>query len=146
LTRHQRKHLHEAHSISEGVKSRIFWITNFIFLFSSAGVFLVTSNYKTYVKTTIKDDQFLTLIGVIGGVGNGCSRFLWNLLFAKTGFKTVFLSVLTLSMIVFATIRFTVDIKEAYLIEIFILNCCLGGFLGVTPTGLQSLYGHTTGS
>lgn len=86
-----------------------------MFFFGSAGIFLVTSNYKTFVKTTITDDEFLTLIGVIGGIANGCSRIFWNLLFSKTGFKTVILTVFTLSMIVFATIRFTVEIKGAYL-------------------------------
>ncbi len=113
---------------------------------SACGVFLITSNYKTYVKTTIHDDKFLTIIGVIGSIGNGCSRFFWNLFFSKTGFKTVILTVFTLCIIVFATIRFTVSIKEVYLIEVFIINCCLGGFLVATPTGLQSLYGINTGS
>lgn len=111
MTRHQRKHLREAHSILDAVKSKIFWLSNLILFFGSIGVFLITTNYKTYVKSTIHDDQFLTTIGVIGSVGNGCSRFFWNLYFNKTGYKTVLLTVLTLCAIVFATIRFTVEIK-----------------------------------
>jgi len=138
--------MHEAHSIMEAMKSKIFWISNLILLMGSAGVFLINSNYKTYVKSTIQDDEFLTTIGVIGSVGNGCSRFFWNLLFNKTGYKTVLLTILTLCMIVFSTIRFTVDLKEVYLVEVFIVNCCLGGFLVSTPTASQSLYGHNTGS
>ena len=46
-----------------------------IILFGSSGVFLINGNYKTYVKEEISDDEFLTLIGVIGSVGNGCSRY-----------------------------------------------------------------------
>jgi len=95
---------------------------------------------------TIKDDEFLTLIGLFGGIGNGCSRFFWNLLFSKTGLKTVLLTVFTLSMIVFSTIRFTVEIKKAYLFEIFVIECCLGGLMVSTPTGLQSIYGPAIGS
>jgi predicted MFS family arabinose efflux permease len=128
------------------MKSRVFWISNLILLMSTAGVFLINSNYKTYVKAYIHDDKFLTIIGVIGGIGNGCSRFFWNLFFNKTGFKTVLLTIITLLMIVFATIRFTVTNQSAYLFEVFMINCCLGGFLVVTPTGLQTIYGHTTGS
>lgn len=68
---------------------------------------MISGNYKTYVRKTIQDDQFLTIIGVIGAVGNGCSRFLWNLLFSKTGYKTVLLSILSIAITVFSTIRFT---------------------------------------
>jgi hypothetical protein len=35
---------------------------------------MINGNYKTYVKKTINDDQFLTIIGVIGSVANGCTR------------------------------------------------------------------------
>jgi hypothetical protein len=77
---------------------------------------MINGNYKTYVKTKIHDDYFLTIIGVIGAVGNGGSRFFWNMLFMKTGYKTVILSVQTLSIMVFATIRFTTDYEQIYLI------------------------------
>jgi len=70
----------------DAVKSKIFWQSNLILFFGSIGVFLITTNYKTYVKTTIHD-------------------------FNKTGYKTVLLTILTLCAIVFATIRFTVEIK-----------------------------------
>jgi hypothetical protein len=39
------------------------------------GAFLINGNYKTYVKLTINDDYFLTIVGVLGGVANGCSRY-----------------------------------------------------------------------
>lgn len=118
----------------------------FILFFGTSGCFLINGNYKTYVKKTIQDDQFLTLIGVIGAIGNGGSRFFWNLLFSKTGYKTVIMSVLTIAICVFSTIRFTTSIKGAYLIEVFLINVCLGGFLVTTPTSLQYIYGSTTGA
>lgn len=40
----------------------------------SVGVFLVNGNYKTYVKEDLDDDDFLTIIGIVGSVGNGVSR------------------------------------------------------------------------
>lgn len=107
---------------------------------------MINGNYKTYVKTKIRDDKFLTIVGVIGAVGNGGSRILWNLLFMKTGYKSVLLTMLTLSIAVFATIRFSTDNKAAYLVEVFLINCCLGGFLVSTPTSLLSIYGPTTGA
>ena len=82
-----------------------------IILFGSCGCVLINGNYKTYVKNTITDDKFLTMIGVAGAVGNGCTRFFWNLFFNKTGFKTVSLMILSICSIVLATIRFTAEIK-----------------------------------
>jgi Na+/melibiose symporter-like transporter len=73
----------------------------------SCGPFLINGNYKTYVKSTITDDEFLTLIGIMGGIGNGCSRILWNMFFQKTGYKTVMLTLLGIEIIVFSTIHFT---------------------------------------
>lgn len=130
----------------EAVKTRIFWISNFMFLLVATGIFLITNNYKSYAKATINDDAFLTLVGVIGGVGNGCSRFLWNVLFSKTGFKTVILASTVLCTIVLVTIRFSVISRGGYMFEIFLLNCVLGGYMVGTPTGLQSIYGHNIGS
>lgn len=106
----------------------------------------MNGNFKTYVKNEIKDDQFLTIVGVIGGIGNGCSRILWNYLFSKTGYKTTLLTIFGLAILVYSTIRFTVHHKGLYLLEIFIINCCLGGFLVSTPTSALCLYGPTTGA
>lgn len=72
---------------------------------------MLNGNFKTYVKKTIDDDKFLTLIGTIGSIGNGLSRFLWNLMFLKTGYKTVILTIISISIVIYSTIRFTVTIK-----------------------------------
>jgi len=62
----------------------------------ACGLYLLNGNYKTYVKKTINDDEFLTIVGVVGSVANGCSRFLWNVVFLKTGYKFVMLSIIAL--------------------------------------------------
>jgi hypothetical protein len=61
-------------------------------------------------------------------------------------YKTVTLLNLTISIIVYSTIRFTVEIPEAYLIEVFLANCCIGGLLVTAPTMAQALFGQRTGS
>lgn len=109
-------------------------------------MYLINGNYKTYVKKSINDDYFLTIVGAIGAVANGCSRFIWNIFFLKTGYKTVMLMILGASITVFSTIRFTVNIKEVYLIEVLVINFCIGGLLVTTPTVAQAIYGIRTGS
>ena len=130
----------------EGLSSFIFWKKVSILILATCGVFLVNGNYKTYVKEEIEDDGFLTLIGTIGAIGNGCSRFFWNLLFNKTGYKTVMLINIMLCITVLSTIRFTSQDQNIYLIEVFLMNCCLGGYLVITPTFAQLTFGQEVGS
>jgi len=39
---------------------------------------MVSVNYKTYYKTAIFDDSYLTMIGGLGAVACGLSRFFWG--------------------------------------------------------------------
>lgn len=72
---------------------------------------MLNSNYKTYVKTEITDDAYLTLIGTIGSIGNGCTRFFWNMLFNVIGFRPVVAIIVVINIALFATIRYTVHIR-----------------------------------
>lgn len=56
------------------------------------------------------------------------------------------LIILGASITVYSTIRFTVNIKEVYLIEVLVINFCIGGLLVTTPTVAQAIYGIRTGS
>lgn len=123
------------------MKSKVFWIFIAILFISCNGSYLLNGNYKTYVKGKIRDDNYLTIIGVIGSVGNGCTRFFWSLYYSKTGLKTVLLTIMLIQIIVFSTIRFTAFIPGAYTFEIFLSNCCIGGYLVATPTATQNIYG-----
>ncbi len=77
-------------------------------LICTCGNLLINGNYRTYVKKSITDDQFLALIGSLGGIANGCSRFLWNLLFLKIGYRGMLRVVVALNLVLFLTIRWTV--------------------------------------
>jgi hypothetical protein len=115
-------------------------------LLAPAGAYMINGNYKTYVKKYIHDDEFLTMIGVVSAIANGCSRYLWNILFNKTGYKTTMLGILSLVIIVCVTIRFTVNMRGLYMFIVFVMNCCVGGFQVTTPTVSQTVYGHKIGS
>lgn len=133
--------------MKDAVCSFIFWKKILVLILSTCGVFLITGNYKTYVKEEIHDDKFLTLIGSIGAIGNGFSRFLWSVLFNKTGYKFVMVLNVCVCLIVLGTIRFSVlESPSAYLFLVFVINCCLGGFLVITPIFSQIAFGSETGS
>ena len=65
----------KAKDLREAFSSKICWVQTAALFLGSCGVFLINGNYKTYVKNDISNDEFLTIIGVIGALGNGCSRY-----------------------------------------------------------------------
>lgn len=54
-------------------------------------------NYKTYVKYTINDDQFLTIIGVVGSIGSGFSRYAYLFIVVLCGISYSIIQVIDLS-------------------------------------------------
>lgn len=64
-----------AKDLKEAFCSFVCYLKVAIIIFGSSGVFLINGNYKTYAKDDIDDDEFLTIIGVVGSIGNGCTRY-----------------------------------------------------------------------
>lgn len=102
-------------------------------------------NYKTYVKKYINDDHFLTLTGVAGSVVNGTSRFMWSLIFSKTGYKSVALSIVAISVLVFSVIRFTIYTKGAYMFMFILVNFGVGAIQVSNPSLVQYMFGQRMG-
>jgi hypothetical protein len=73
-------------------------------------------------------------------------RFFWNLLFNHTGYRFVMVLNTLLQIIIFVALRFTVVSIGGYLFCIFLAGCCMGGYLVMTPTVLQSILGQSIGS
>lgn len=86
------------------------------------------------------------MIGTVGSIGNALCRFLWNMCFNKIGYRKTLAIILTLNVLVFTTIRYTVHIRELYCFEIFLANSCLGGFLVLNITHSHIVFGIDVGS
>ena len=61
------------------------------------GLFLVNA-FKNFGSENIHDDNFLTLVGGIGGAMNGLSRLAWASLMDIFGFKRIYGSLLLLQV------------------------------------------------
>ena len=50
------------------------------------------NQYKIYglTKPALADDAYLTIVGSLASLGNGCSRTTWALIYDKLGFRKVF--------------------------------------------------------
>ncbi|XP_021364600.1 uncharacterized protein LOC110457592 [Mizuhopecten yessoensis] len=74
------------------LKKKSFYMLWFLFLFNGQGIQFISSLYKTYGQTFIKDDHFLAIVGSLAAVCNGGGRILWGYLADKFCFKASFIS------------------------------------------------------
>ncbi len=128
------------------LKEWVFYRQAIILYLGACGMLFLNGNFKTYVKEDIDDDFFLTMVGVVGSIGNGFSRLVWNVVFRKGGYKTALSANLYLAIAIYSAIRFTVEVEALYMLLIFLINCCLGGILVSGPTFSQTVFGQRVGS
>ena len=74
------------------------------------------------------------VLGILFGIVNGSSRFLWGDLLDKYGFKILMYIVTFLEIMVSCTIYYTVKYDILYIIMVLIVAACLGGnFCCISP-------------
>lgn len=112
----------------------------------SFGDLILNGNYKTYVKKQITDDEYLTLIGTIGAIANGCTRFFWNMLLKAIDFRLSISTIMLLNVIIFAVINYTLNFRELYCFIIFLANSSLGGLFVIVPTICLEFFGDEIGA
>jgi MFS family permease len=92
-------------------------------------------------------------LGILFGIVNGSSRFLWGYLMDKLGFKTLMFIITVIEVTVGSTLYFMVNYEAIFVIEVLLIGACIGGnFVILAPTfkkifGLQigpELYGITS--
>ena len=74
------------------------------------------------------------ILGILFGVVNGTSRFIWGHLLDKFGFKILMYTLTFLEIISSCTIYFTVQYDALYIMMVLIVAACLGGnFCCISP-------------
>ena len=74
------------------------------------------------------------ILGILFGVVNGTSRFIWGHLLDKFGFKILMYILTFLEIISSCTIYFTVQYDALYIMMVLIVAACLGGnFCCISP-------------
>ena len=77
------------------VNTLFIWL---MIIFSSSYGMFMSHTFKALGIITINDDLFLTTVGSIGAVVNGCSRSLWATLQDKYSFKKIFFILLIIQI------------------------------------------------
>mmetsp|Transcript_36777 Transcript_36777/g.33006 ORF Transcript_36777/g.33006 Transcript_36777/m.33006 type:complete len:141 (-) Transcript_36777:288-710(-) len=117
----------------------------FMVIFGSFFGLFMANNYKVYGLEQVNDDQFLTIVGSVGSITNGCSRAGWALALDKFGFRKVFFIVIIIQSIISATINAVSETKALYLIWYAITMCTEGGMFSMFPAITGKVFGARIG-
>ena len=72
---------------------------------------MISVNYKTSTKAIIFDDYYMTMMGSIGAVTCGFSRFIWGSILLKSTFKFLYYSLSIINIFLSFTISFVMENK-----------------------------------
>ena len=106
---------------------------------------MISCNYKTYVKF-IMSDRYLTIMGAIGSLMCGMSRFLWAALMEKFSFRFLLWLLLVVNSFLSFTVFYISKVPFIYLAYILVSLTCYGGFLGIFPAIASKVFGFRYGS
>ncbi|XP_021344893.1 uncharacterized protein LOC110444864, partial [Mizuhopecten yessoensis] len=125
------------------LKKKSFYMLWFLFLFNGQGIQFISSLYKTYGQTFIKDDHFLAIVGSLAAVCNGGGRILWGYLADKFCFKVASM----LSCGLFCVCILTFPLTERFGSALYLLYVCLlflsfSGNFSLLPTATAKCFGQ----
>jgi MFS family permease len=96
--------------------------------------FLITNTYRILGNRKNVGQQPLYLIGILFGLVNGGTRFIWGYLMDKLNFKILMIIISIIEFIICGTIYFFADQPVIFVIENLLVACCLSGtFTTITP-------------
>ena len=96
--------------------------------------FLITNTYRILGNRKNVGQQPLYLIGILFGLVNGGTRFIWGYLMDKLNFKILMIIISIIEFIICGTIYFFADKPVIFVIENLLVACCLSGtFTTITP-------------
>eukprot|EP01017_Pseudomicrothorax_dubius_P015905 TRINITY_DN1813_c0_g1_i6.p1 TRINITY_DN1813_c0_g1~~TRINITY_DN1813_c0_g1_i6.p1 ORF type:complete len:400 (+),score=51.43 TRINITY_DN1813_c0_g1_i6:95-1294(+) len=133
---------HECETVSQGLKSRPLRFLLPMTITAPFWGMLIANSYKLYGFYLGKNDAFLTLVGSLHSVFNGCSRPFWGIMLDCFGFRKVFFVIVTAQIAIIATITLIVDWDILYLLWICFTMFLEGGQLAIFPAVTTKVFGH----
>ena len=101
---------------------------------------MVSVNYKTYVKGMMPD-HFLTMVGAIGAIACGFSRFVWGCILDKSTFKILYWCLSGMNILIALSFPYLVHYPEFYLLAVTLAYIFYGGHLGMFPAVTSLIFG-----
>ena len=108
--------------------------------------FLITNTYRTLGNKKRVCQYALYIIGILFGLINGGTRFIWGILMDKFNFKILMFIISIIEFGVCGTIYISASNPYFFVIENVLVACCLSGtFTTITPL-FNKVFGDKNGA
>eukprot|EP01017_Pseudomicrothorax_dubius_P040874 TRINITY_DN6479_c0_g1_i3.p1 TRINITY_DN6479_c0_g1~~TRINITY_DN6479_c0_g1_i3.p1 ORF type:complete len:340 (+),score=71.36 TRINITY_DN6479_c0_g1_i3:383-1402(+) len=125
-------------------KTIVFWLLFIMGFGGSLVPYFSVNSYKTYGLIIINDDNFMSLVGSIGGLTNGIGRLFWGFVSDKLTFRQSF-GWIALIQLVFIASFSLIETKPLYAIWYGMMQFAAGGFFTVFGPEVSSTFGTKRG-
>ena len=85
------------------------------------------------------------IIGVLFGVINGSSRFLWGWLMDKFGFKVLMFVITGIEIAIAGSLYFTISITPLFIGSVLLISACIGGHFAILSPVFNKIFGLERG-
>jgi MFS family permease len=85
------------------------------------------------------------IIGVLFGVINGSSRFLWGWLMDKFGFKVLMFIITGIEIAIAASLYFTISVTPLFIGSVLLISACIGGHFAILSPVFNKIFGLERG-
>ncbi len=84
-------------------------------------------------------------IGVLFGVINGSSRFLWGWLMDKFGFKVLMFVITGIEIAIGTSLYFSINVAALYISSVLLISACIGGHFAILSPVFNKIFGLERG-
>ena len=107
--------------------------------------FLISNCNRDFGNKNKVPQSAIFTLGILFGIVNGNSRFLWGYLMDKFGFRTLMFAITIIEVTVGVSLYFIVSVPFLFVICVLCIGACIGGnFVILAPT-FKKIFGIQTG-
>ena len=107
--------------------------------------YFFTNIYKNYGKTYINDDNFLSWVGAISSLFNGCFKLFWATMLDYYSFRRIYGGLISLMLCLIILINYAVYNKWCFFIVSCLTYMCDGSLTSMLPAVTVGQFGITRG-
>lgn len=125
------------------LKSFNFYHLWVMFSLNGFAVSFISSLYKVFGFSFIKDDQYLAIVGSTSSILNCLGRIVWGLIADRFGFKlslAIQSAIMTIFLLTFFATSY-ISAKVTFFIWVCVIFFCVGGNFSVFPTATALSFG-----
>lgn len=126
------------------LKTKTFYHLWFLLFFNNHVVTVISTLYKAYGQTFIRDDYFLSLVGAFASICNACGRILWGLLADRTSFQIAQMCLTTSLSCLFSMFNISeIGGKPVFFIFVCLIFLSFSGIYSTFPSITMRCFGST---